>query len=139
MTKLKKRGKALPPAAEVLVRMALVLVSTAAFAVISVLIMSAVIYATDDPGAHVSVGAYCALALTAASCGMFSALLCRESAFACAVCTSGTAVCIMLALAALSGGVAPICVTVYAGFMLVSVLFAWLFSRGGTKRRIKRR
>ena len=139
MKKTKKRGSDLPPAAAVLIRMALALLSTAVSAVISVLALTGVVYATDDPGAHVTVGAYCALALTAVFCGMFSALFCRESAFACALCVSGAAVCVMLALAALSGGVAPICVSVYAGFMLVCVLFAWLFSRGGTKRRIKRR
>ncbi len=139
MTKTKKRGSQLPPAADVLIRMALSLASTSAFAVISVLILSAVIYATDDPGAHVSVGAYCALALTALSCGMFSALFCRESAFTCALSTSGAAVCLMLAFAAVSGGVAPICVTVYAGFMLVSVVFAWLFSRGQGKKHKRKR
>ncbi len=139
MIKTKKRGRELPQAAAVLIRIALALLSTAVFAVISVLVCSAVVYGTDDPGAHVSAGAYCALVLTAMSCGMFSAIFCRESAFPCALCTSGTAVCVMLVFAAVSGGVAPICVTVYAGFMLVSVLFAWLFSRGGAQRRKRKR
>ena len=139
MAKSKKRGASLPPAAGMLIRIALVLVSTAVFAVVSVLIACAVIYATDDPGAHVDVGAYFALALTAMACGAFSALFCRESAFPCAVCASGTAVCVMLVIAAVSGNVMPICVSVYAGFMLVSVLLAWLFSRGGRGRRKRKR
>ncbi len=139
MTKTKKRGTDLPPAADVLIRMSLAFVSTAVFAVISVLAVTAAVYATDDPGAHVSVGAYCALALTAAACGTFSALYCRRSAFTCALSTSGTAVCVMLAFAAISGGVAPICVTVYAGFMLVSVLFAWIFSRDQGKKHKRKR
>lgn len=138
MVRSKRRGGKLPPAAEPLIRMALVLLSTAVLAVCFVLASAAVIYQTSDPGAYVSVGAYCALALTAVSCGIFSALFCRESAFPCALCVSGVFVCIMLAIAAVSGGVAPACVTVYAGFMLVSVLFAWFFSRGGAKRKRKR-
>ena len=139
MTKTKKRGERLPDSVAVLIRFASVFGITAIAAAAFLLASSAVIYQTDDPAAHIDIGAYAALALTAVTCGTLSSVLCRESAFTCALCTSGAIVCIMLAVAALSGGVAPICVTVYAGFMLASVLFAWLFARGGTRRHKKRR
>ena len=129
MVRSKKRGGNLSPAARVFIRMAFALLATVVFAVVSVFASTAVVYATDDPGMHVSVGAYCALALTAVACGLFSAIFCRESAFLCALCTSGASACIMLAVAAFSGGVSPACVTFYAAFMLIAVLFAGIFSR----------
>ncbi len=139
MKKLKNKGRELPEAAAVLIRVAAVLMLTVAAAVLCVLISSAVIYQTDDPAAYIGIAAYVSLFFTAALCGIISALLCRKAAFACAMCASGAAVCIMLAAAVLSGGVYPVSVTVYAGFMLVSVLFAWLTSQRGTKRHKKRR
>ena len=139
MKKTKNRGRELPVAVLALIRVAVVLMLTVAAAIVCVLILSAVIYQTDDPAAHIGIAAYIALFFTAALCGVFSALLCRKAPFACAMCASGAAVCVMLATAALSGGVRPVSVTVYAGFMLASVLFARLIPQRGTKRHKKRR
>ena len=139
MTKMKKRGSELPVWADMLMRVAFAVLSTALFGCVAVLICSAVIYTTADPAAYVDYAAYTAYGLTALGCGLFSALFCRDSAFLCALCASACCVILMLIIAVAGGGVSPMCVTLYAAFMLASVLFSGIFSRNKPKTRKRRK
>ena len=132
-TAQKKRG-----GTGVAVRIALCLACSTVSAVLIVLLCSLITYQLPDPAKYTHIAAYASLALSAVAVGVLSTVFMRENAYLCALAVSGCTVVIMLILAVSLGGISGMAVSIYAAYTLVSLFFAWLFSRGGG-RRTKRR
>ena len=132
-TAQKKRG-----GTGVAVRMALCLACSIISAALITLLCSLITYQLPDPAKYTHIAAYASLTLSAVATGVLSAVFMRDKAYLCALAVSGCTVIIMLILAASLGGISGMAVSVYAAYTLVSLFFAWLFSRNGG-RRTKRR
>ena len=102
------------------------------------LLCSFITYQLPDPAKYTHIAAYASLILSAVTAGVLSAVFARDNAYLCALSVSGCTVLVMIILAASLGGISGMAVSVYAAYTLISLLFAWLFSRNGG-RRTKRR
>ena len=120
------------------IKMLLCLFCSVALAILVLLLCSLAVYQLPDPARYTHIASYVALFLSAVATGVLSARLVPDNAYLCALSVCGCIVAVMLTLAAAFGGVGGMAVSVYAAYTLISLVFAWLFSRRGVRRTSRR-